>query len=117
MDYISDESRQGFQSVDSRGTEADRAGVGVVFPNRRHLSDLEAKGRSLDQHLCVEDKIVAVLEERNRLEETTRVGAIAGVVLGEVQTQDAVFRRGQEPVAQPLPPGHASLRRVEPQPS
>src|SRR5260370_29691473 len=109
MDHVSDKGRERFQSVDSRRTKGHRAGVRVVLPDRRLLSDLETERRSLDQYLCIEDEVVAVLEERNRFEERTGIGAIAGVVLGEVQTKDAILRRSQEPVAQPLPPGHACL--------
>src|SRR5260370_19817704 len=113
MHNVSNESRQRLQPIDSRGKKAHRTGVGVIFPNRRHLSDLEAESCGLDQYLSVEDKIVAVLEERNRLQEPTRVRAIPGVVLREVQAEDAILRRGQEPVAEPLPPGHARLCRVQ----
>src|SRR5260370_42034331 len=99
MYHVSGQSRKRFQAVDGRRAKAHRARVRVVLPDRRHLSDLEAESRSLDQHLCVEDEIVAVLEERNRFEEPTRIGAIAGVVLGEVETKDAILSRSQEPVA------------------
>src|SRR5713226_5570827 len=103
MDHVSGESGQRFQSVDSRRTKAHRAGVRVVLPDRRHLSNLEAECRGLDQNLRVEDEVIAIFEERNRLEETTRVGAIPGVEFGKVQAEDAILRRGQETVAEPLP--------------
>src|SRR5216684_4642329 len=117
MHNVSNESRQRLQPINSRGTKAHRAGVRVILPNRWHLSDLEAESCGLDQYLSVEDKIVAVLEERNRLEEPTRVRAIPGVVFGEVQAEDAILRRSQEAVAEPLPPRHARLRGVQPKPA
>src|SRR6267143_1980658 len=113
MRDVPGERAQSLESIDSRGLEADRAGVRVVFADRRNLADPETKGRGLDQHLRVEDEVVAVLEKRDRFEKTTRVGAIAGVILGQVQTEHAIFGPGQEAIADALPPGHAGLRRIE----
>src|SRR5713226_1447506 len=117
MDDIPDERPERFQSVDRRRPEARRAGVCVVAADRRHLANLEAESRSLDQHLRVEHEVIAVLEKWNRLEESTRVGPVPGVVLREMQTKDTVFCCGQEPIAEPLPPGHACTRRVQTEPA
>src|SRR5258708_24105891 len=88
----------------------------MIFADRRNLADSETKGCGLDQHLRVEDEVVAVLEKRNRLEKTTRVSAIPGVKLGQVQAEHAVLGPGQEAIADALPPRHAGLRRVEAKP-
>ena len=39
------------------------------------------------------------------------------MVLGEVQAENAIFRRRQKAVTEPLPPGHTGLGRVEAQPA
>src|SRR3982075_1903154 len=117
MDHVSGQCTQRLQAVDRRRSKAHRAGVRVVLPNRRYFSDLETKRGGLDQHLRIEDEVVAVFEERNRLEEATRIGAVTRVVLGKMQAKDAILRRGQEPVAQSLPPWHARLRGIEAQPA
>src|ERR1700675_1085968 len=99
---MADASAQGtesLQAVNGRGAEADRARILVILADRRHLTDLEPKGGSLDQHLRIEDEVVAVFQEWNRFEEPPRVRAIAGVELREVQTEHAVLGCGQEAVS------------------
>ena len=63
----------------------------MVLPDRGNLADPEAKGRGLDQDLGVEDEVIAVLEKRDRLEEASLIGAIAGMELLKVQPQNAVL--------------------------
>src|ERR1700687_1175927 len=116
MSDVPGERAQRLERVDSRTLEADRACVGVIFADRRNLSNSKTEGRGLDQHLRVEDEVVAVLEKRNRLKETTRVGAVTGVILGQVQAEHTIFGTCQEAIADALPPRHAGLRGVETQP-
>ena len=89
----------------------------MVSTDRGHFSDFEAECRGLDEHLGVEDKVIAVLEKRNRFQESPRVGAIASVVLGQAESEHAVLRRGQESVPEPLPPRHAGLGRIQSKPT
>src|SRR5260370_7983742 len=102
MDDVSNQSRQSFQSVNRRREKDGRAGVGVVLADRRHLSDLETESRRLDEHLRVKHEVVAVLQERNRLQKSARVSAVSRVIFGEVQAQNTVLGAGQEPVANSL---------------
>src|SRR5260370_23426443 len=113
MDDVSNQSRQSFQSVNRRRDKARRAGVGVILADRRHLSNLETESRRLDEHLRVKHEVVAVLQERNRLQKSARVSPVPGVIFGEVQTENAILRSVQEPAAKPLPPGHYRLGRHE----
>ena len=63
----------------------------MVAADRGHLADLETKRRRLDQHLRVENEIVAVLEKGDCLEKTPRIRAVAGVVFGETQPEHLIF--------------------------
>src|ERR1700682_6541324 len=104
MGHLPGKRSQRLEAVDSRGRKADRACVCVVLADRRHLADLESKRGGLDEHLRVEDEIVAVLEKWDCLEEASRICAVAGVVLGQVQPKHSVLGGGQEAIADPFPP-------------
>src|SRR4029077_13969373 len=89
----------------------------MIFADCRYLSDLETESRRLDQHLRVKHKVVAVLKERNRLQESARVSAVSRVIFGEVQTEDAILGPGQKTVAEALPPGHSRFGRIQAEPA
>src|SRR5213593_3672057 len=69
MQHIACQRGERLQPINRRGAEAHRARVGVVAADRRDLTDLEPESRSLDEHLRVENEVVAVLEKRDRLQE------------------------------------------------
>src|SRR5690348_2669861 len=106
MQHIAKQRAERLQAIDRRSLEADRARVLVVAADGGHLADLETEGRGLDEDLRVEDEVVAVLEKRDRLEEASRVRAVARVIFGELQAKDPVLGGRQEAVAQALPPRH-----------
>src|ERR1700730_18113163 len=116
MRHVASKRRQRLQSIHGRGPEADRARVPVVLADRGDLADLETKCRGLNQHLRVEDEVVAVLKKWNRLEKSARICAITSVVLGYMQPEHAVLGCRKEAIADALPPRHAGLRRVYAQP-
>src|SRR4029077_495220 len=87
------------------------------FADCRYLSDLETESRRLDQHLRIKHKVVAVLKERNRLQESARISAVSRVIFGEVEAKDAILGAGQEPVAESLPPGHPRFGRIQAEPA
>src|ERR1700682_743335 len=117
MSDVPGERGQRLQPIHSRGPEADRARILVVLADGGHLADLEPEGRRLDEDLRVEDEVIAVFEKWDRLEEAARVGAVAGVKLGQVKAKDAIFGGGQETIADALPPRHACFCRVQAEPS
>src|SRR5229473_4190598 len=80
------------------------------------VSDLETESRRLDEHLRIKHEVVAVLQERNRLQKSARVSAVSGVIFGEVQAEYAILGAGQEPVAKSLPPGHSRLGWIQAEP-
>src|ERR1700687_250259 len=116
MRDVASKCRQRLQSIHGRGPEADRARILVVLADRGDLADLETECRGLNQHLRVEDEVVAVLKKWNRLKKSPRICAITGVVLGYVQPEHAVLGSGMVALAVALTPRHAGLRRVYAQP-
>src|SRR5947207_4132832 len=73
---------QDAEAVLHAAAEIDRRRLGEIARRARQFPDVEPEPDRLRQHLVVEDEIVAVLLQRQRLEQPPREGAIAGVVLG-----------------------------------
>ena len=83
------------EAVAQRSAEVDRRRLLEVGGGAAHLADLEAGQQDLREHLVVEDEVVGVLEQRQRLEHLAREGAVAGVVLGELGPAQQVLERGE----------------------
>ena len=82
--------------------------VAVVRGNG-NLGDAHAGVMELDDDLGVEVEPVRVPFERNLLQCADRIGAIAGVELGETGPERHVLESGQDPVAHELVQRHAPL--------
>src|SRR6266446_4860398 len=82
---------QDAEPVTHAGAESDRRRLGEVAAGARDLADREAQPDRLAEHLVVEQEVVRVLLERQRLEDGPRESAEAGVVLGELGAEEQVL--------------------------
>ena len=63
------------------------------------------------QHLIVENEIVAIFPQRQAGQHLSAESAIAGVILGELDVQEEVFKSGEQAVGDVFVKRHASAQR------
>lgn len=103
-------------AVHDVGLHRSRRRLGVVTSVNRHLDNPLLEGDGLGDHLGIEDEVVGVPHERDRLEQLPRIRSIPGVQLAEMAVKGCVLDPGQslvgdESVARhPAPPGGAGLQ-------
>ena len=106
MQAVAGQEHQDAQPVDGRRREARRRRLREIARRHRDLRDAEAAGDDLRDDLLVEHEAVRVQREVDALEHLPAEGTVAGVELGERQTERAIFCAREEAVRDVLPPGH-----------
>ena len=97
-EFIRDESGgrgQYARAVLHAAAEVDGGRFFKVFGRAGDLADPEAEHHGLRDHLVVEDKIVGVLEQRQRQQQLPRERSEAGVVLQQLHDQKQVLEGRQ----------------------
>ena len=106
VEAIAGQEHQDAQPIDGRRREARRRRFGEVARRDRDLLDAEAAGHDLRDDLLIEHEAVRVQREVDALQHLPAEGTVAGVELGERQTERAIFCAREEAVRDVLPPGH-----------
>src|SRR5213593_989387 len=118
VEHVAADDAQRREAIDDAAPEADRAGLLEVTGRDGDLADpiAHTRGHHLRDQLLVEHEVVAVAVIGDRLEEAAAVGAQAGVEFGQAETEREILDAREESVADVLPPGHATRKRVAEEP-
>jgi hypothetical protein len=83
----------------------------IAYRNR-DVSQTKTEIYGLNKKLGIENEVVAVPFKGNYFQDLTAIHAEATVKLAQVLTQAEVFEDGQGPIANVLPPRHATAERL-----
>src|SRR6266851_7228347 len=101
------------QAVLHAASEIDRRRFGKVARGAADLADVEPEPDGLHEHLIIENEVVGILLERQRLEKAARKGAIAGVVLRQFVPEQQIFDSRQDAVGNVFPDRHPAGQRAD----
>ena len=77
--------RDAAQAVADAPRQVDARRLGEILRRAAHLGDRVPAPEDLREHLVVEDEVVGVLAQRQRLEQLPRERAVAGVILRQLR--------------------------------
>ena len=100
------------QTILHAAAEVDGRRFFEIFGRARNFADAEAEVHALRQHLVVEDEVVGVFEQRQIQSGLAAEGAIAGVILRELDPQKQILKRGQKAVGDVFVERHAAAQRL-----
>src|SRR5690349_19162820 len=98
LEEIGQRDLEALHTVARRLAEGDAAGVLLVNGRARDFTGGEAGAQRANEHLVVEDEVVAESVEGNRLEELSRVGTIAGVEFAVADAEAHAHRAGDDAI-------------------
>ena len=109
---IGDARAQHAEAVGHRAAEADLARILEVARRARNLADAHVEGQRLREHLVVEDEVLRIGAERQRLEHAPGECAEAGVVFRQARAGEHVLEAREHPVGVVLVARHAARERA-----
>ncbi len=103
-----DGSAENSNAILDASLKVDRRGLFKILCRAGNLADSKTEHDRLGNHLIVENEVVRILEERQRLKQFARECAEARVVFRKLDSEKDILERGEKAVGDVFIEGHSA---------
>jgi len=110
---LESELHGGFENAEAVGDAATEINGGSfleILGGAGDFADAESEVNALGEHLVVENEVVAVFAQGKARQDFAAEGAVAGVVFGELDAEEEIFKRGEQAVGDVFVERHAAAK-------